>query len=101
MNNTAFSKYRRLLTALATRVRADAATMTERVRTPSGGNGGSELSNAPLHLGDMGTEEYLYDMNVTLLANEQHIASQIRAALARLDKGTFGVCEACAHPIGT
>jgi RNA polymerase-binding transcription factor DksA len=99
MRTTTVNKYRRLLTALASRVRLDAAGMVEQIRTSSGGNGGSELSNAPLHLGDMGTEEYLYDMNATLLANEQHIASEIRAALGRLDNGSFGVCEACVRPI--
>jgi RNA polymerase-binding transcription factor DksA len=99
MNKTGLNKYRRLLTALATRVRTDATGMIEQVRGGSGGNGGSELSNAPLHLGDMGTEEYLYDMNATLLANEQYIAAEARAALARLDNGAFGKCEACGKSI--
>ena len=69
-------KYRELLTALAARVGADATNMQEQVRAGSGGNGGAELSNAPFHLGDMGTEEYLYDLNVTLLGNEQYIMAE-------------------------
>jgi RNA polymerase-binding transcription factor DksA len=99
MNKTRLNKYRRLLTALASRVRADASSMEEQVRGATGGNGGSELSNAPLHLGDMGTDEYLYDMNATLLANEQYIAVEAHEALARLDDGTFGTCQACQRPI--
>jgi RNA polymerase-binding transcription factor DksA len=99
MNNASVNKYRRLLTALASRVRADTSGMVKQVRGGSGGNGGSELSNAPLHLGDMGTEEYLYDMNATLLANEQHIVAEIRSALARLENGAFGVCHSCGRPI--
>ena len=92
-------KYRELLTALAARVGADATNMQEQVRAGSGGNGGAELSNAPFHLGDMGTEEYLYDLNVTLLGNEQYIMAEARAAIARLDDGTFGKCESCGRKI--
>jgi RNA polymerase-binding transcription factor DksA len=73
--------------------------MFEQVRSGSGGNGGSELSNAPFHLGDMGTDEYLYDMNTTLLVNEQYIVAEAREALARIENGTFGVCETCGKPI--
>jgi RNA polymerase-binding transcription factor DksA len=91
---------RTALEALASRVRSDADAMMEQVRHSSGGNGGSELSNAPFHLGDMGTEEYLYDLNTTLLANEQYIAVEARAALDRMENGKFGICESCETPIG-
>jgi RNA polymerase-binding transcription factor DksA len=99
MNQASLAKYRRLLTAIANRVRADAANMQEQVRAGSGGNGGTELSNAPFHLGDMGTEEFLYDMNATLLQNEQYIVAEARAALARMDDGTYGTCQSCLKKI--
>jgi hypothetical protein len=54
-----------------------------------------------MHLGDMGTDEFLYDMNVTLLANEQYIVGEARAALARLNDGTFGKCKSCGKTIAT
>jgi DnaK suppressor protein len=99
MNATGLNKYRRLLETVASRVRTDASGMVEQVHAGSGGNGGSDLSNAPMHLGDMGTEEQLYDMNATLLANEQYIVAEARDALARLDDGTFGKCESCGRSI--
>jgi RNA polymerase-binding transcription factor DksA len=99
MNTTALQKLRQKLEALSSRVRSDATAMVEQARSPSGGNGGSELSNAPFHLGDMGTEEFLYDMNTTLLANEQYIVSESREALRRMEEGTYGICENCGQPI--
>src|SRR5215212_8097457 len=99
-NQTDTQKYRKALEDLAARVRSDASGMVEQVRSGSGGNGG-DLSNAPLHLGDMGTDEFLYDMNATLLANEQYIVAEAREALSRLDNGTYGVCESCAQPIAS
>jgi RNA polymerase-binding transcription factor DksA len=94
-------KYRKALEALVSRVRSDADGMVERARSSSGGNGGSELSNAPFHLGDMGTEEFLYDMNTTLLANEQFIVAEVRDALNRIERGTYGICESCGQPIAS
>jgi RNA polymerase-binding transcription factor DksA len=93
-------KLRSALEALASRVRSDASAMIEQARHASGGNGGSELSNAPYHLGDMGTEEYLYDLNNTLLENEQYIVAEAREALQRMEQGTYGVCESCGKSIG-
>jgi RNA polymerase-binding transcription factor DksA len=98
-NKNKFSKYKTILEVLASRVGSDAGGMAEQVHGGSGGNGGSELSNAPLHLGDMGTEEYLYDMNATLLANEQYIVSEVHDALARIENGSFGKCEHCGKAI--
>jgi len=95
MNSNQSNKYRRVLEELAARVRSDASGMMEHVHSGSGGNGGSELSNAPLHLGDMGTDEFLYDMNTTLLENEQYIVVEVRQALQRLSEHTFGTCESC------
>jgi hypothetical protein len=47
----------------------------------------------------MGTDEFLYDMNATLLENEQYIAIEAREALIRLDNGSYGICESCGHSI--
>lgn len=99
LSKTQLNKFRNQLEVLASRVRSDAASMIEQARHSSGGNGGSELSNAPFHLGDMGTEEYLYDLNTTLLANEQFIAVEARDALQRMEKGEFGVCQSCGESI--
>src|SRR4029078_3773990 len=98
-NQTDLKKYRKALEELASRVRSDASGMVEQVHSASGGNGGSDLSNAPFHLGDMGTDEFLYDMNATLLVNEQYIVVEAREALNRLDNGTFGICESCGQSI--
>src|SRR4051812_37957699 len=95
------TKYRRALEALSSRVRSDATGMVDQVRSGTSGNGNSDLSNAPYHLGDMGTDEFLYDMNATLLENEQYIVAEAREALNRLDNGTYGICESCGRSIAS
>jgi hypothetical protein len=52
-----------------------------------------------MHLADMGTEEYLHDLNATLLESKEYLAQEARAALERLDQGSFGECESCGESI--
>ena len=95
MNHATAELYRQRLEALASRLRDDAAAMAEQTHRASGGQADGELSNAPMHLADMGTEEYLHDLNVTLLENQEYLVGEAKAALDRLDQGTFGDCEQC------
>jgi RNA polymerase-binding transcription factor DksA len=74
-------------------------SVTEQARGATSGQGIGELSQAPLHLADMGTEEYLYDLNTTLLENEENIANEVLEALQRIENGTFGQCENCGTAI--
>ncbi len=95
INATKHQTARRQLEALLIRMRPEVSAMTEQTLSPSGGHGANELSNVPLHLGDGGTDEFLHDLNATLLENEEYLANEVRAALARLEHGTFGRCEQC------
>jgi DnaK suppressor protein len=42
---------------------------------------------------------YQWEFNLALLQRAEDQAKQIRAALARLDAGTYGRCEKCGRPI--
>ena len=68
-------------------------------RGPAGGQTGGSLTNAPMHLGDMGTEEMMHDVSTTLLENEARMVAEANEALRRIDDGTYGVCEGCRRPI--
>ncbi|HET6422949.1 MAG TPA: TraR/DksA C4-type zinc finger protein [Planctomycetaceae bacterium] len=95
MNATAEHRFRNLLMELQSRLEPEIAGIVESVRSPSGGQHAGELSNAPLHLGDRGTDEFLQDMAATVLANEEHLATEVRDALRRLDEGRYGRCGRC------
>ncbi|QDT53113.1 General stress protein 16O [Caulifigura coniformis] len=99
MNHSSAEHYRKRLEVLSSRLLDDTAAMAELTHRPSGGQADGELSNAPMHLADMGTEEYLHDLNATLLENKEYLASEARAALERLDEGRFGECEDCGESI--
>lgn len=99
MEKREIERYRRKLQALTVRMRRDATAVTDQIREGSGGQAGGALSNAPMHLGDTGTDEYLQDLNATLLEHEQFLSDEVREAFDRIDNGTFGRCESCGKPI--
>ena len=96
MNETNLNGYRAALAVLQARLRPDCSSIIEQTRTASHS---SELSNVPLHLGDAGTEEFLFELNTTLLENEEYLIHEVEAALRRLDDGSFGKCEQCGGQI--
>ena len=57
------------------------------------------LSNVPLHMADVGTENYDQEFTLELIENEQGTLDEVYEALRRIDAGTFGRCEECSEPI--
>ncbi len=99
MTDKKLAKYRDQLRALAARVIGDTTALEESARTSTGGQSGGNLSNAPMHLADLGTEVYMQELNSTLLENVESIRDQILAALKRIEQGTYGACENCGQRI--
>ena len=49
---------------------------------------------------DMGATSFERDHELTVLSHEHDKLAQIERALARIEDGTYGVCESCGNPIG-
>jgi RNA polymerase-binding transcription factor DksA len=92
-------RFRRVLEALDRRVRGDLGSLEDEARMGVGGEAGGNLSDAPMHLADIGSEQYLQELNATLFENEEYIRREVQDALGRLDRGTFGTCERCGQKI--
>lgn len=81
------------------RLRSDAEGMAESAAGLTSEAGTGDLSNAPMHLGDKGSEEFEHGMDMVLLGNEENLLQEVEAALDRIEGGTFGTCEACGEAI--
>ena len=61
---------------------------------------GGELSSFDQHPGDSGTETFEMAKNVSLRAPLEDELREVDVAVERLDRGTYGRCQACGRPIG-
>ena len=62
-------------------------------------NGGNEPSNMPTHMADLGSDNFEQELTLSLMGGEEDTLDQIEAALARVEEGTYGRCEACDEEI--
>ena len=60
---------------------------------------GSNLSNLPLHMADMGTDNYEQEFTLGLVEKERNLLREINSALAKIMDGTYGICEGTGKPI--
>lgn len=58
-----------------------------------------ELSSYDNHLGDMGTEVFMQDMQNSLTNHEKGRLYQVDKALDKIENGTYGICEICKNHI--
>jgi RNA polymerase-binding transcription factor DksA len=52
-----------------------------------------EMAGYSLHMADSGTDNFDRDFALSLLSSDQDAVYEIEAALRRIERGTFGVCE--------
>jgi RNA polymerase-binding protein DksA len=58
-----------------------------------------DLSSMPIHMADIGSDNYEQEFTLGLMNTERKIVQEILMALRRIDEGTFGMCEGTGEPI--
>src|SRR6059058_306371 len=91
--------FRSALLLLRSRLRGDLDQMTDEALRRTQPDSSGNLSNVPLHMADVGTENYDQEFTLGLIENEQETLDQINEALHRIEVGTFGRCQECGAPI--
>ena len=91
--------YRRLLGSLELRLRGSVDQLTDEALRRNQAEGSTNLSNVPLHMADLGTENYDQEFTLGLIENEQETLKLIDEALGRVADGSYGICAECEHPI--
>lgn len=80
------------VTRLRDELEASGLALAGLMRDSGGGAGDDEA--------DTGTKNITREHEMSLAANAQEMLEQTERALARLDAGTYGLCEICGNPIG-
>ena len=58
-----------------------------------------DLSSMPIHMADLGTDNYEQEFALGLMDSERKLLREIDNALGRLDDKTYGICEATGKAI--
>jgi|CXWL01.1.fsa_nt_gi RNA polymerase-binding transcription factor DksA len=58
-----------------------------------------DLSLMPIHMADIGTDNYEQEFTISLIEGERATLREIDEALGRIEHGTYGVCLATHKPI--
>lgn len=91
--------FRDALLKLRSRLRGDLDQMTDEALKLNQPTSSGNHSSMPLHMADLGTENFDQEFTLGLIENEQAIIGEIDEALARIDGGSFGRCEECGGTI--
>jgi len=59
-----------------------------------------DLSNMPIHMADVGTDNYEQEFTLDLIESERKLLQDIDRSLQKMREGTYGLCEATGKPIG-
>ncbi len=58
-----------------------------------------DLSSMPIHMADLGTDNYEQEFALGLMDSERKLLQETDDALQRIEQGTYGICEATGKPI--
>lgn len=58
-----------------------------------------DLSSMPIHMADLGTDNYEQEFALGLMDSERKLLREIDNALQRMADGTYGICEGTGRPI--
>jgi RNA polymerase-binding protein DksA len=87
--------FRELLLAKRRELVGDMYSMEREALQRSGEN----LSNLPIHMADMGTDNYEQEFTLGLMEKDRQLLREINTALIKIQNGTYGICEGTGKPI--
>jgi len=58
-----------------------------------------DLSSMPIHMADLGTDNYEQEFALGLMDGERRLLTKIDEALLRIEDGSYGICQGTGKPI--
>jgi DnaK suppressor protein len=99
MNRTELNEYKERLLALRARMSGDVKQLRENSLQKSRSQANGDLSSMPIHMADIGSDNYEQEFSLSLMENEGAALAKIQASLERIEDGTYGACEECGAKI--
>ena len=95
MNKAELVAYKDLLLGLRARLRGDVSQMADSALKKSRSEANGDLSTMPIHMADIGSDNFEQEFTLSLMENEGVTLEQIESSLERIEEGIYGQCEEC------
>jgi RNA polymerase-binding transcription factor DksA len=99
MKQKELNEYKKILLERREKLLGNVNFMHEEALSKSGQSACGDLSNVPIHMADIGTDNYERDLTIDLIQNGEGEVRTIDIALEKIADRTFGVCEGCQKKI--
>jgi DnaK suppressor protein len=73
--------------------------MEDETLKKSRGDAAGDLSSMPIHMADIGSDNYEQEFTLGLMDSERKLLNEIDDALRRIELGTYGICEGTGRQI--
>jgi RNA polymerase-binding transcription factor DksA len=93
------AQYKQALLELRQKLVENVNFMEDEALGKSGQDASGDLSNVPIHMADVGTDNYERDLTIGLIQNGEEELRAIDEALERIGNKTFGSCEECGKKV--
>ncbi len=99
LSKTELAHYRELLITKLKEIMGDVNHIELESLKKSRMDASGDLSSMPIHMADVGSDNYEQEFALGLMDSERKIVKEIHSALKRIDSGTYGICEGTQEPI--
>lgn len=95
LKKTESKVYKERLIVLRARLRGDVNALADAALNKTRSEANGDLSSMPIHMADMGTDNYEQEFTLNMMQNEGDTLQLIEDALERIEDGAYGLCTAC------
>lgn len=99
MRKEVVSRLHKLLILKRDMLSGDVTTLQREALKKNRKDATGDLSNMPIHMADLGSDNYEQEFALDLIQNEEITLREIDEALKRIEDGTYGVCDECQKKI--
>lgn len=93
-------EFRQMLLQKRAEILRDMETLQGEALNSNRQEAAGDLSTMPIHMADLGSDNYELEFTLGLIEGERTILREIEEALERVRGGTYGFCLATGNPIG-
>jgi RNA polymerase-binding protein DksA len=92
-------KFREQLLAEMARLEAELDEIERRTAHIDESDRATELSSYEDHPADLASETFEREKDLAIGESVEHLLHKVISALEKIDRGTYGLCDACGRPI--